>query len=249
MPMELLDEEKRLIERNRTRISVLIPLWLVTMLWMIHFVQWGFSVDLGFLGILPRTFSGLKGIFSGPFIHGSWAHLGGNSLPLLALGFTLIYFYHHIAYRIVVFIWLITGLTVWLIGRESYHIGASGVIYGMASFLFFSGLLRRNKRLLAVALVVVFLYGGMVWGLFPYLADISWEAHLAGFASGLLLAFLFRSSGPSDDVVPEWMAEDENAQPEELKIVSPEEKEKKTAPADWSGEVPVYRNSRDEESD
>ncbi len=152
-----------------------------------------------------------------PFIHGSWSHLASNTIPLLVLGFMMIYFYHHIAYRILMMIWLIDGCGVWLIGRESYHIGASGIVYGMASFLVFSGVLRRNRQLLAVALVVVFIYGGMIWGMFPYVTDVSWEAHLVGFAAGVYFAYHYRNQGPPHDHVPEWMSEDITDQEEEDK--------------------------------
>src|SRR4249920_304160 len=113
--MEIVDwEEKRAIEKNRIRVSVLIPLWFVALLWLIEFFQWAFNIDLGFLGVAPRTLSGLKGIFFCPLIHGGWAHLAGNTLPLLVLGFMMIYFYHFIAYRIILLIWLFDGIGVWL---------------------------------------------------------------------------------------------------------------------------------------
>src|SRR5215467_5594769 len=122
--MEFIDAGQRQeFERNRIRVSVLIPLWFVALLWLIQFFQWGFGIDLGFLGIAPRTLSGLRGIFFCPLIHGSWNHIASNTLPLLVLGFMMIYFYHFIAYRVILLIWLFDGVGVWIIGRESYHIG------------------------------------------------------------------------------------------------------------------------------
>ncbi|MFI5135592.1 MAG: rhomboid family intramembrane serine protease, partial [Chitinophagales bacterium] len=240
-------ETRRAIEKNRTRVSILIPLWFVSLLWIIQFFQWTLGVDFGFLGIAPRTFTGLVGIVFAPLIHGSWGHIAGNTIPLLVLGFMLIYFYHLIAYRIIFLIWIFDGVGVWLIGRESYHIGASGIIYGMASFIFFSGLLRRNKQLLAVALAVVFVYGSMVWGMFPYLTDISWEAHLMGFLSGIALAIYYRKEGPADDPVPEWMRESES----ESEFESENSNQNPNQPQPpfhqtWSGEIPIFRTPHDD---
>jgi hypothetical protein len=96
---------------------------------------------------------------------------------------------------------------VWLIGRDAYHIGASGIVYGMASFLFLSGILRKNRQLLALSLAVVFVYGSLIWGMFPYVTDVSWEAHLVGFLAGVFFAIYYRKDGPEDDPVPEWMNE------------------------------------------
>jgi membrane associated rhomboid family serine protease len=207
--MILIDEQKK-IQSNRQRVSIIIPLLFVIILWIIQLLQWGADIDFGIFGIFPRSVSGLKGIIFSPLIHGSWSHLASNSIPLLVLGFMLIYFYRHIAYRVFLMVWLIDGIGVWLIGRDAYHIGASGIVYGMASFLFFSGLLRKNRHLLALSLTVVFIYGSMIWGMFPYVTDISWEAHLVGFLAGILFAVYYRQQGPPDDPVPEWMVEAEN---------------------------------------
>lgn len=240
-------EERRELERKRVTLSVMIPLWFCVILWLIQFIQWGTGVDMGFLGIAPRTVTGLRGVIFGPLLHGSWGHLASNTLPLLVLGFMMIYFYHSIAYRIILLIWLFDGIGVWLIGRESYHLGASGLIYGMASFLFFSGMMRKNRRLLAVALAIVFVYGSMVWGMLPYVTEVSWEAHLAGFLSGIGLAVYYRKLGPMDDVEHEWMREEE----EEEEEVKPEGEGNSGSSQNWSNEIPVFRNynTRDEESD
>src|SRR6185503_12251495 len=207
--MMIVDEERDL-QRVRQRVSVLIPLLFVLVLWLIQLLQWGLNLDFGRFGIFPRTFSGLAGIIFSPLIHGGWEHLASNTIPLLVLGFLMIYFYRNVAYRVVFLIWLMDGIGVWLIGRGAYHIGASGVVYGMASFLFFSGILRKSRELLALSLAVVFIYGSMIWGMFPYVMDISWEAHLVGFLSGILFAVYYRKQGPPDDMVPEWMNEPES---------------------------------------
>ena len=203
-------DEQRDAQRVRQRVSILIPLLFVLLLWLIQLLQWGLNLDFGVFGIFPRTFSGLDGIILSPLIHGGWSHLASNTIPLLVLGFLMIYFYRNVAYRVILFIWLLDGIGVWLIGRDAYHIGASGIVYGMASFLFFSGILRKNRQLLALSLAVVFIYGSMIWGMFPYVTDISWEAHLVGFLAGIFFAVYYRQKGPPDDVVPEWMIEEEN---------------------------------------
>jgi membrane associated rhomboid family serine protease len=239
-------QERRELEKKHVSLSVLIPLWFCAVLWLIQFIQWVWNFDFGVLGIAPRTLSGLKGILFGPLLHGSWGHLASNTLPLLVLGFMMIYFYHSIAYRVISLIWLFDGIGVWLIGRDSFHLGASGLIYGMASFLFFSGMMRKNRRLLAVALVIVFVYGSMVWGMLPVITDVSWEAHLAGFLSGIALAVYYRRLGPLDDAEPEWMQEEEEEKSETETGESPD-----TSQQNWSNEIPVFRNynTRDEESD
>jgi membrane associated rhomboid family serine protease len=132
----------------------------------------------------------------------------------MVLGGAMIYFYRNIAYHVFLWIWLIDGVGVWLLGREAYHIGASGLVYGLASFLIFSGVLRKNRNLLALALIVVFVYGGLIWGMFPYLPDTSWEAHLFGFLAGVYFSIHYLRMGPPDDPVPDWMTEEEAAEDE-----------------------------------
>jgi membrane associated rhomboid family serine protease len=178
-------------------------------LWLTYFVEYASGKDFSILGILPRTISGLPGIVFTPFLHGSFSHLISNSVPLLVLGFGLIYFYRNIAYKIFLLIWVIDGLGVWLLGREAYHIGASGLVYGMTSFLIFSGVLRKNRHLLALGMVIIFVYGSLVWGMFPYIPDVSWEAHLFGFLAGVYFSVHYLLDGPPNDPVPEWMNEDE----------------------------------------
>lgn len=157
-------------------------------------MQWAYDLKMSHYGILPRTLKGIPGIITGPLIHGDIFHLISNTIPLLILCVTLFYFYYRIAGEIFIWIYLVTGFWVWLIARDAYHIGASGLVYGMASFLFFSGLFRRNSRLLVVTLIVLFLYGSMVYGVFPNPSEpnISWESHALGVVCGLLLAAYFR---------------------------------------------------------
>jgi membrane associated rhomboid family serine protease len=194
--------------RKKFFLSLIIPGTFVFLMWLVKIIEILFEIDLSDLGIYPRSLKGLPGIIVSPLIHADFTHLFNNSLPLLLLSISLFYFYSEIAIRISSITYILTGLLVWLWGREAWHIGASGLVYGLASFLFFSGLIRRYFRLIALSLLVVFLYGEMVWGLFPGIyKNISWESHMLGFFSGILLAVWYRKEGPQRPVY-EWMEEE-----------------------------------------
>ncbi len=182
--------------------SVWPPALFTALCWLIQLAH---PSDFG-LGILPRTAEGFTGVISSPLVHADYDHLWANTLPLLIIGALIFYFYRVLAVRTIILIWLMSGIWTWLIGRESWHVGASGLIYGGASFLFFSGLLRRHGPLMAVSLLVVFLYGGMIWGIFPIHPAQSWEAHLSGAVAGLFLALYYRHEGPQRPVY-EWEEE------------------------------------------
>ncbi len=198
-------------EYKKTLSSLYFPLVLLILLWIIRIIEALWHIDLGFLGIYPRSLKGLTGILTSPLVHANFKHLSANSLPLFVLSACLFYFYKEIAVRVFIFIWLITGLCVWVGAREAYHIGASGVVYGLASFLFFSGIFRRDIRLMAITLFVAFLYGSMVWGIFPDFfpeENISYESHFWGLVVGLLLSFYYRKLGPQRRTY-EWEEEEE----------------------------------------
>lgn len=179
-----------------------IPSFLfVLLLWAIHIFQVQTGISFNTFGIYPKTIYGLKGIFFAPLIHADFNHLINNSIPLLILTTTICHFYNSISLKLFSLLWLVTGMCVWIGGREAYHIGASGLIYGEASFLFFSGVFRKNIRLAAISLLVVFLYGGMVWGVFPIFREISWESHLFGGFTGLTFAFVFKDESPFNEMV------------------------------------------------
>ena len=173
-----------------------IPLYFILTLWVVKWAEYKFGFNLGMYGVKPLTISGLKGILFSPLIHGDTVHLFNNSIPIFILTMALFYFYKPIAWRVVILSWLFSGMLTWLIGRNSYHIGASGIIYAFAVFLFFSGLIRKHPRLMAISLIVTFLYGSMIWGIFPNEVKISWEGHLSGGIIGLVLAIIFRKIGP-----------------------------------------------------
>ena len=198
-------------EQKQILKSFLLPLVFIVILWIIKLSEIYFKIDFSNWGVLPRHPEGLKGIITMPFIHANIKHLFSNSVPLLILGASLIYFYRVLALRVFLWVWFLDGLWLWLGGRENYHIGASGIVYGLSGFLFFSGLFRRDTRLIAISMLVVFLYGGLVWGMFPdFLGDnISWEAHLYGAAAGALCGWAYRNEGPQRKQY-DWENEDEN---------------------------------------
>ncbi len=198
---------------NKFTVSVWgIPLAITLLIWLVKITEIMMETQFGSYGIHPGVFSGLRGVLFAPLIHGSvLEHLLPNTFPVLILLLGLFYFYKKAAVVILLWSWLITGLWTWAIGSPGYHIGASGLIYALASFIFFSGLIRKNNSLLALSLLVVFLYGGLVWGIFPYKPNISWESHISGAISGLILALYYRHIGPQRKRF-EWELEnDENA--------------------------------------
>ena len=169
---------------------------ILIIIWSVKLFEIVFNFDFTEYGVLPRNFNGLIGILLSPLIHSDVNHLLSNSLPVIILCLLIFNFYSQIAKKIFIYLYFISGLWLWCIGRESFHIGASGLIYAMASFLFFSGILRKNSQLSAVALLVIFIYGGLFWGLFPINKNVSWEGHLTGFIAGILVSFICRKDGP-----------------------------------------------------
>jgi membrane associated rhomboid family serine protease len=199
-------------EKQKFYHSLIFPFFFLLLIWLVKIVEVLFNLDFSHFGVYPLTTKGLIGIFTSPLIHGSFSHLFANSFPLFVLSVTLFYFYKKIAYRVFFLIYLITGIWVWFGAREAFHIGASGVVYGLAAFLFVSGLIRKNPRLLAITLIVTFLYGSMIWGIFPDFfpeKNISWESHLMGLVAGLILAFYYRKTGPQPKRY-EWEDDDDD---------------------------------------
>ena len=176
-----------------TRVIV-YPLSFVLLIWLVYWFELRFGFRFNDMGIYPRTFSGLRGILFSPFIHGSLEHLYHNSTPLLILSTALFYFYRALAWRVLVLGLLFSGFLTWLIGSPAFHIGASGLIYVLMSFMLFKGILSKNHHLTALSLLVVFLYGSMLWYVFPVKENMSWEGHLSGLLVGLVFAFVFRTA-------------------------------------------------------
>jgi membrane associated rhomboid family serine protease len=193
--------------RKKLLLSMIIPGTFIFLMWLVKIIETLFTVDFTVLGIYPLTIKGIPGILLSPFIHENFKHLFNNSLPLFFLWTGVFYFYSEVALKVSFWIYLLSGLFVWIAGREAWHIGASGLIYGFASFLFFSGIIRRYFRLVALSLLVVFLYGSMVWGMIPeFYKNVSWESHMLGFISGIIMAVWFRNEGPQQPVY-DWMDE------------------------------------------
>jgi membrane associated rhomboid family serine protease len=186
------EQQDKILEKKILIHSLIFPLAFVILFWMVEITEQVFGLNFVPFGIFPLQVKGLKGILFSPFVHSDYNHLMANSLPFFILLAALVYYYRKIAYRIFFLIYLISGLCVWLGGRPAWHIGASGVIYGLAAFHLVSGILRNDIRLLTLSVLVVFLYGSMFWGVFPLRPDISWEAHLWGALSGVLLAVYYR---------------------------------------------------------
>lgn len=184
-----------------------IPLMAMILIWVVYWVELVIGVNFNEMGVKPRTLLGLRGVVLSPFIHGSLEHLYNNTIPLGILLSALWYFYRDVAWKVLVYGILLSGLITWLIGRTSYHIGASGFIYVLASFIFFKGIFSSYFRLVALSLIVVFIYGSMLWYIFPVKDGMSWEGHLAGFLTGLFLAKVVKASIPPTKKY-DWEKED-----------------------------------------
>ena len=204
MPQEITNNQNK--EFSKFAKSVTIPLAFVLLIWAIHFSQIIFNMPYAHYGILPRKLSGFVGILSAPLIHADFSHLISNTPTLLILSVAVMYFYPTTSLKVLTIIYLLTGTFVWLFARQVYHIGASGLIYGLLGFLFFSGIFRRDNRSIALALLVTFIYGGLVWGILPGVKGISWESHLFGGISGIIVSFIFRKEDPY--IKYEWEKEE-----------------------------------------
>jgi membrane associated rhomboid family serine protease len=211
-------------------------------MYTIHIFELLTGISLSFLGIHPLLIEGLPGIVLAPLIHADWKHIGANTIPTLVLGASLFYFYRPLAWKILLLSVVVTGFWVWAGARGGVHVGASGMIYALASFLFVSGLLRRETRLMAVSLIVVFLYGSMVWGVFPDFLpqrNISWESHLFGGISGIMLSLYYRNQGPQRRKYS-WEIEPEEDEDSELE--SPQDAENDTQKPYWQEPMPDNDN-------
>lgn len=200
---------------RRLLTAAFMPVLAVAFLWVVLAFNEVYHLHLSRFGIYPRTTGGLRGILLAPLIHGGVDHLFNNSIPLLILGWLTVYFYPKASGRVLWVSWLTTGLWVWVMGRESYHIGASGIVYALAAFIFFSGVIRRRIALMAVSLIVVFLYGSLWWGVLPIQTGVSWESHLAGGIVGTLMAWYYRKLPPAH-VPPPRVYEEEEVEEEAM---------------------------------
>lgn len=187
-----------MLDKKITFISFYVALTVLGIMWAVFFLDFYLDLDLYRFGIQPLHAESLPGILFSPFLHSTkdFAHIINNSIPTLILTWLLFYHYRTIATKSFIIMFFLSGIGLWLLGRESYHIGMSGMIYALTAFLVFSGFFRKNIRVAAVSLIVIFLYGSLIWGIFPIEERISWEAHLLGLFSGIIVAVLFKTQGP-----------------------------------------------------
>ena len=180
----------------RMRSAFVVALSFSLLLWLIKLLEFVGGLDFSRFGIYPRQLEGLPGILLAPFIHGSFAHLFANTAPIIVIGTMLLYAYPRSAKVVLPVVYLAGGSAVWLFARDAYHIGASGLTFGMLFFVFTVGALRWERRAIAISLIVFFLYGSAIWGVLPSTHDVSFESHLSGALIGIVLAFLLRHWDP-----------------------------------------------------
>lgn len=183
------------MERGSGRQALMLPVLFVTGLWFLKWAELRFALELPVWGIVPGDFRGLEFLLA-PLIHGDLSHLFSNSVPLIVLAASVLYLYPRAAWKVFGLVYLGTSLLVFFFARGGPHIGASGINYGLVTFIFFSGMLRRDPPAVALALLVTFLYGSMVWGVLPNDPNISWESHLAGSLLGIFYAGVYRLTDP-----------------------------------------------------
>ena len=194
MQLELSDDAYTESERARDnfRLAAKLSLGFVAVIWLVQLLNWALDVGPDALGVRPREWAGLAGILFAPLLHDGFAHLIANSFPLLVLGTAMLYLYPRSSRRVLPAVYLGPGVAVWLFARGGVHVGASGLIYGLVSYIFVAGLLRRDRRAVATSLLVCFMYGALVWGVLPIVPRVSWETHLAAALIGAALAVALR---------------------------------------------------------
>jgi len=220
MPPEIIPSTNK----QQFKDAVFIPIFLGVVMILSFVLEKGMDWDFHTAGIYPRRFENLWGIFTLVFVHADWSHLFNNVISFVILGSFLFFFYKQIALKVMAVSYIFSGLILWIIGRESWHIGASGLIYSIAFFLFFSGVIRKHVPLIAISLTVAFIYGSMIWHVFPWQNQdpVSWEGHLAGGIIGFVLSIWYRKEGPQKPV-KKW--EDENDDDVSLDYLSENDQE------------------------
>lgn len=205
----LSDKQK---EKRDIIIAIAYPLAFTALLWIVYFIANASEFNLALLGIHPLDYKGLIGILTAPLIHLDFDHISGNSLSLIVIGFGLCFLYKRRAVPIFLFIYFTSGLWGWFLAKSGYHIGASGLVYGMFFFLITSAIIKREKRTISFSLLITFLYGAIVWGFFPVFfpgKNISWEIHTTGAIAGIVAAFYFKQDGPQKEIPQDDENEDD----------------------------------------
>jgi len=194
MQIHVLDPDYTSSERARAnfRLAFKIALGFVALIWLIDILNWALDLELERFGVRPRQFAGLPGILLAPLLHGGPVHLIANSLPLLVLGTGMLYLYPNSALKVLPAVYLGPGIAVWVFAERGVHVGSSGLVYGLVSYIFVAGLIRLDRRAIAASLLVCFLYGSLVWGVLPIRPGVSWQTHLAAALIGLALAIALR---------------------------------------------------------
>lgn len=188
--------------------ATLFPIGFTLFLWLVHIMKETTGWPNGSLGLYPRNLKGLQGIMFAPLIHGDWSHLLKNSITLIVSSLMLFVFYKRVALKSFTFIYILTGVLVWIFGRQVFHIGASGVVYGLISFIFWTGLFRRNIKSIILALIILFMYSPMFEGILPNQPGISWESHLLGAVAGIFVAWVFKNEIELDEEPVEYQLEE-----------------------------------------
>ncbi|HEY3138270.1 MAG TPA: rhomboid family intramembrane serine protease [Blastocatellia bacterium] len=191
--------------RDNFRLAAKLSLGFVAVLWLIPLLGWGLELER--FGVRPREWIGLPGILVAPLLHAGFIHLIANTLPLLVLGTTMLHLYPTAAFRVLPAIYIGPGIAVWLFARAGNHVGASGLVYGMVSYVFVAGLIRRDRRAIAASLLVAFMYGASVWGVLPIRNGMSWETHLAAALIGALMAIALRHADMPPRTQYSWEGE------------------------------------------
>jgi len=194
MQIHVLDPDYTSSERARAnfRLAFKIALGFVALIWLIDILNWALDLELQRFGVRPRQLAGLPGILLAPLLHGGPVHLIANSLPLLVLGTGMLYLYPNSALKVLPAVYLGPGIAVWVFAERGVHVGSSGLVYGLVSYIFVAGVIRRDRRAIAASLLVCFLYGSLVWGVLPIRPGVSWETHLAAALIGIALAIALR---------------------------------------------------------
>jgi membrane associated rhomboid family serine protease len=203
-------------DNTRLRRSFMLVVLFALFLWAIKLIEIILGLDFVHYGVYPLRVSGLSGIVMAPLIHGSLSHLFSNTAPIIILGTALLYGYPGSAKIVIPVLYLGTGLGVWLFARSAYHIGASGLTIGVMFFVFSIGVLRWDTRAIILSMIVFFLYGSMIWGIFPIQADVSFESHFFGAVIGVALAILLKNHDPAPPPRKySWEEEDEELEDQE----------------------------------